>query len=61
MQPVKVIAFDLDGTLLNSVKDVSRYSRNIIHQLADQGILIGLCSGRDMEQMENKAGYGSQR
>lgn len=52
MQPVKVIAFDLDGTLLNSVKDVSRYSRNIIHQLADQGILIGLCSGRDMEQME---------
>lgn len=53
MQSIKVLALDLDGTLLNGAKDVSRYSRNIIAQLHHQGVRVGLCSGRDLKQMEN--------
>lgn len=48
---MKILALDLDGTLLNSVHDVSRYSHNVLKQLKDLGLIIGLCSGRDVEQV----------
>lgn len=42
----KLIALDLDGTLTNDKKEVTPYTREILHKAAAQGASIALVSGR---------------
>ena len=48
-KPITLIATDLDGTFLNSNKEVSELNREMIHRLKEKGILFGICSGRQFE------------
>lgn len=43
---IKLMAFDLDDTLLNKDLDITEKTRNAIHKAAEQGIYVVLCSGR---------------
>lgn len=42
----KLVALDLDGTLLNSKKEISTYNMKVIKKLEDSGIRIVLATGR---------------
>ena len=42
----KAIALDLDGTLLNSKKEISKRNKEIIKKAAKAGVVIILASGR---------------
>ncbi|NEW65507.1 HAD family phosphatase [Carnobacteriaceae bacterium zg-84] len=43
---IKLIAIDLDGTLLTSDKTISQRNKEVIKQAKEQGIKIVLCTGR---------------
>ena len=49
MEPITLIATDLDGTFLNSKKKVSDLNREAISKLKNHGILFGIASGRPVE------------
>ena len=49
MEPVTLIATDLDGTFLNSKKQVSDLNRKAVSKLKNHGILFGIASGRPVE------------
>ena len=49
---VTLVATDLDGTLLNGKKEVSKENREAIIQLKNKGILFGIASGRPVETIE---------
>lgn len=49
MKPVTLVITDLDGTLLDSDKNVSEENRKAIEQLKQHGILFGIASGRPVE------------
>ena len=58
MEPVTLIATDLDGTFLNSKKQVSDLNRKAVSKLKNHGILFRIWpSSRDgscyVEKMEN--------
>jgi Cof subfamily protein (haloacid dehalogenase superfamily) len=44
--PVRLIALDLDGTLLDNGKNVPEENRDALRSAADEGVLIVLASGR---------------
>lgn len=43
---IKLIALDLDGTLLTTKKELSERNRNVLRRCAEQGIEIVPCTGR---------------
>lgn len=43
---IKAVFFDIDGTLLNDRKNVSRTTQQAIAELKNQGIFVGLATGR---------------
>lgn len=43
---IKMIALDLDNTLLNSKKEISPRNERVLRQLHEQGIKVVLCTGR---------------
>jgi len=43
---IKILALDLDGTLLNSKGSVSDANRNAIRQAEDAGVLVTIATGR---------------
>lgn len=45
---IKYIFIDLDGTLLNSEKKVSEYTKKILYKIISKGINIVLTSGRSL-------------
>lgn len=49
MNTVTLVATDLDGTFLNSEKEVSAVNRTAIKMLKHRGILFGIASGRPVE------------
>ena len=51
----KLVAIDLDGTLLNSSGEVSNQTKTAIKQAIDKGIEVVLASGRTIESIENFA------
>lgn len=51
----KLVAIDLDGTLLNSYGEVSEENRNMIKKATNQGIYVVLASGRTISSVENLA------
>ncbi len=46
MQRIRLVALDLDGTLLNSDKKITDESRKVLYRAAEQGIEIVPCTGR---------------
>ena len=46
---VRLMAFDLDGTLLGSDKHVPEKNRRALRKAAEKGIHLMLCSGRAFE------------
>lgn len=51
----KLVAIDLDGTLLNSYGEVSEENRMAIKKASEQGIYIVLASGRTISSVQNLA------
>lgn len=51
----KLVAIDLDGTLLNSYGEVSEENKKMIKIASTQGIYIVLASGRTISSVENLA------
>ena len=49
MKPVTLVVTDLDGTLLDSNKNVSEKNKEAIKELKKHGILFGIASGRPVE------------
>ncbi|MGT2929410.1 Cof-type HAD-IIB family hydrolase [Streptococcus dentasini] len=43
---IRAVFFDIDGTLLNDRKNVSRSTQKAISELKNQGILVGVATGR---------------
>ncbi len=51
-QDIKLLATDLDGTLLKSDKTVSEYSLSKIHQMINQGHFFVISTGRPFHRVE---------
>lgn len=51
----KLLAIDLDGTLLNSYGEVSEKTKNALKEAKNQGIEVVLSSGRTIDSVENLA------
>lgn len=51
----KLIAIDLDGTLLNSYGEVSNRNKLAIKKAVEEGVQVVLCSGRISNSVENIA------
>lgn len=51
----KLVAIDLDGTLLNSSGEVSNQTKEVIKRAVDNGVEVVLASGRTIESIENFA------
>lgn len=45
---IKLVAFDLDGTLLNADKKISRHDFNTLTNLGAKGIIRVACTGRNL-------------
>ena len=43
---IKAVFFDIDGTLVNDSRTVLKSTKQAIHSLKQQGILVGLATGR---------------
>ena len=48
---IKIIAIDLDGTLLNSEHKISQFTKDVLIQASHQGVYIVLASGRPIKGM----------
>lgn len=46
---IKLVAIDLDGTLLNSHKELSEENKQAIRQAKEKGIKVVLCTGRPLK------------
>ena len=49
---IKLIATDLDGTLLNDDTKITDYNKYILKKLADKGIEIVIATGRPISAMD---------
>lgn len=47
----KVIAFDLDGTLLNKESDLSSYTKQVLALLYEKGVTLVVASGRSFQSL----------
>lgn len=43
---IKLIAIDIDGTLINSKHEITSFTKEVIHRVRKQGIRVALCTGR---------------
>ena len=43
---IKMIAIDIDVTLLNSENEISDYTAQVINQAIEQGVIVTLSTGR---------------
>ena len=48
MNKIKMIAFDLDGTLLTTDKKLKEYTRNVLERVMKKGIEVVPATGRPM-------------
>jgi HAD superfamily hydrolase (TIGR01484 family) len=49
---IKLIAIDLDGTLLDGKKRISERNKQALQQAKAQGIKVVLCTGRPLRAIE---------
>lgn len=50
---IKMIALDLDNTLLNSQKEISERNAKILRHLHQEGVKVVLCTGRPINAIWN--------
>ncbi|NEU32198.1 sugar-phosphatase [bacterium LRH843] len=43
---IKLIAIDIDGTLINSKHEITPYTKEVIHRVRKNGVRVVLCTGR---------------
>jgi HAD superfamily hydrolase (TIGR01484 family) len=48
---IKLVAIDLDGTLLNEEKRISDRNKEALRKAKEQGVKIVLCTGRPLAAM----------
>ena len=53
----KILFTDLDGTLLDSTKHISDYTRKVLTDWTDAGHKLVLCSGRDINSVASVKAY----
>ena len=46
MQQIKMIGLDLDGTLLNTKKELTDHTRRVLAEAINAGILVLMATGR---------------
>ena len=51
----KIIAIDLDGTLLNSFGEITPYTKDVLQSAIKNGVKVILASGRPVSAIENIA------
>ena len=51
----KLVAVDLDGTLLNSYGDVTEYTKKVINNVQNKGVEIMIASGRPIDSIKTIA------
>ena len=51
LKPVKILFTDLDGTLLDSRKQISDYTGSVLRDWTNAGHKLVLCSGRDINSV----------
>ncbi len=56
-KPTKILFTDLDGTLLDSKKQISPYTREILEKWSQAGHKLALCSGRDVNSVKDVKNY----
>jgi len=49
----KIVAVDLDGTLLNSFGEVSLATKEVLNKVKERGVEVVLASGRTIDSVEN--------
>jgi Cof subfamily protein (haloacid dehalogenase superfamily) len=52
-QPIKLIVFDVDGTLIDDNKKITEKTVSIIHQLQHKGIQVSFATGRTYLSVED--------
>lgn len=57
LKHTKILFTDLDGTLLNSRKQISSYTREVLDAWSQAGHKLVLCSGRDINSVKNVREY----
>ena len=57
LKNIKLIATDLDGTLLNNESEISKYNKEIFEYLMNNGVEIILSTGRPFEGMIRYKNY----
>lgn len=50
---IKLVAIDLDGTLLNSEKLLSKENKAVIKEAKEAGVQVVLCTGRPLRSMQH--------
>lgn len=45
---IKLLALDMDGTLLNEAKEIPRAHITAIHKAIEKGVKLVLCTGRPL-------------
>ena len=52
---IKLVAIDLDGTLLRDDMTISTYSKGVIEKIAKQGVHVVIATGRMFDSAQEKA------
>lgn len=52
----RLIAMDMDGTLLNSKKEITGYTKGVLKRAADAGVILAVCTGRLFASADYYAG-----
>lgn len=42
----RLIAMDMDGTLLNSQKEITSYTKDVLKKAVESGVVLAVCTGR---------------
>uniref|UniRef100_UPI0028D3AD59 HAD family hydrolase n=1 Tax=uncultured Streptococcus sp. TaxID=83427 RepID=UPI0028D3AD59 len=45
---IKILALDMDGTLLNSKKEIPQANIEALHRAIEKGVKLFLCTGRPL-------------
>ena len=51
---MKIIMFDMDGTLLNEHSDISEYTKGVLKKVHEAGVKLGIATGRPVSTIEKK-------